>query len=411
MLKSPAIDHYLEWLGRISYREINNNFTYDPKTYELIAEIIELTSKIKPYNVITNARELWLTSDRGEFSDYIDDDELAERLADGETVEDIQKEWHDFYPEPTQWYRLVVIHDNHNDYKTIIIDNKQVLEIDPEKKHESHPYKVQDFAEWILYAVNRAIELLKSGQYMNIVREQLPYEQRTGTIIRKDLYDIFPDWREAEQAEFTAEQIEEFNARLQTPKRDKVPDLSAFEFYSICSVGYKECGYDCGGLTPKELYYKYADGRDAGLRDINMHSATAFYEWYENLRRGRTSGHPWEVIRGGNSTHVDLYVHYDDDGVSLTVCGDNRCPEAIKFFISIHRAGWPVELQNAELLSARIKETEKIGIVPRRTIPRYCSSYFPNENIIDYMNLPFENTDAVIKAIHWYDLDDIELNE
>ena len=411
MIKSPQISHYISMLGRLSYRNYGDDTTYDADTYTLIDTIINTMQQIKPASENSDARVLWITSDRGEFKDYIDDEELAERLADGETVEEIEKEWHDFFPKPTQWYRLAVVHDKYNDYKTIIIDNKQVLEIDPEKKHESHPYKVQDFAEWILDAVNRAIELLKSGQYMDIVREQLPYEQRTGTIIRKDLYDIFPDWREAEQAEFTADQIAEFKEYITAPKHDNRVDMSAFEFYSLCSVGYKECGYDCDGLTPKELYYKYADGRDAGLRDINMHSTTAFYAWYENLRLGRTSGHPWEVIRGGNSTHVDLFVHYDDDGVSLTVCGDNRCPEAVKFFIAIYRAGCPVELQNAELLSARINETEKIGIVPRRTIPRYCSGYFPNEAIIDYMNLPFENTEAVIKAAHWYDLDEIELNK
>jgi len=38
-------------------------------------------------------------------------------------------------------------------------------------------------------------------------------------------------------------------------------------------------------LTPLEKYLKMADGRDAGLRNIEGDSPGAFYEWYHNYGR------------------------------------------------------------------------------------------------------------------------------
>ena len=90
--------------------------------------------------------------------------------------------------------------------------------------------------------------------------------------------------------------------------------------YRFCSLGYQANQYDVSGLSPKEQYKKYADGRDEGLGEIDPDSPAAFAEWYV----GRRGGHPWEVCRGGNSTHVSLYVVKDQsDGYYLEVAGSS----------------------------------------------------------------------------------------
>ena len=413
MLKSPAIDHYIEWLGRISYREIDNNFTYDSKTYELIAEIIELISKIKPYNIITNARELWLTSDRGEFSDYIDDEACEERKSEfNETDEDMHKEWLDFYPEPTQWYHFVAMHDEDTGYIAICLNHKHVLEVDPTKEH-GYEHDIHEFLEWLLYAVKQALQRLEDGTYMNYLNTHLPYEHRTGTIVRKDFYDIFPEDRKAFKNELTDAQITEFKQYITEPLRSPLSTMTANQFYDVCSLGYKENAYDCEDLNNKELYYRFADGRDAGLITIDGDSATEFDTWYMNLRFGRTSGHPWEVCRGGNSTHVDLYVNKTKENTwNFIVCGKSigRYVEAIKFYIAIYRKGYPVTINDKDELLARINETEKIGIVPTGVFPRYCESYFPEETVIAFMNLPYDHRDEVIEKTSWYPIRKIEIN-
>ncbi len=41
-MKSPAISNYLDWLGRIEYRNVDNTFTYDKRSYKLIDELFIL---------------------------------------------------------------------------------------------------------------------------------------------------------------------------------------------------------------------------------------------------------------------------------------------------------------------------------------------------------------------------------
>lgn len=412
MLKSPAIDHYLEWLGRISYREVGNTFTYDVKSYKLINEIIELTSKIKPYNENTGARELWLTSVRGEFSDYIDKEAYDERIQEfDETDESMHKEWLDFYPELTQWYHFVAMKDEDTGYIALFLNHRHIIEVDPTKE-AGFEHDVHEFLEWILDAVKQALQQLKDGTYMDYLNANLPYEHRTGTIVRKDFYDIFPEDRKAFETELTDAQINEFKQYIHEPKRPPLTTMTADMFYDLCALGYRENNYDYSEANNCALYYRFADGRDAGLITIDGKSYTAFDEWYTNLRRGITLGHPWEVCRGGNSTHVDLYVNKTkDDCWEFIVCGKSigRYVEAIKFYIAIYREGWPVTISDKEELLARIDETEKIGIVPTGVFPRYCESYFPEETVIAFMNLPYEHKDEVIEKTSWYPIKNIEI--
>ena len=71
----------------------------------------------------------------------------------------------------------------------------------------------------------------------------------------------------------------------------------------------------------------------------------------------------------------------------------------------------PVYMYNGSILAKRVLETEKIGIVPDGIFPAYCDSMFEDDDIIDYMNLPFEETDKVAEKCVWYEIPDVELIE
>ena len=156
----------------------------------------------------------------------------------------------------------------------------------------------------------------------------------------------------------------------------------------------------------------HADRRDEGLGEIDPDSSEAFADWYHTRNRG---GHPWEVCRGGNSTHVSLYVYHDEEGWSLAVAGSawTRCLEAMKFFLVLHRAGLPVTMREAPMLKARVLGEEKIGIVPKGVFPAYCQSYFPDEDVIDYMNLPDAEADRkwLAERCVWQPIEHVGLSE
>jgi len=62
-----------------------------------------------------------------------------------------------------------------------------------------------------------------------------------------------------------------------------------------------------------------------------------------------------------------------------------------------------VVLDEAKVLADRLAEREKIGIVPEGVIPAYCERRFPNEHIIDFVNLPFEDREKFLPFCTWQD--------
>lgn len=43
-----------------------------------------------------------------------------------------------------------------------------------------------------------------------------------------------------------------------------------------------------------------------------------------------------------------------------------------------------------------------VGVVPEGVIPRYCDYLFPEEKILTFMNLPWEESNVIEKSVIWY---------
>ena len=109
------------------------------------------------------------------------------------------------------------------------------------------------------------------------------------------------------------------------------------------------------------------------------------------------------------SHSAEVVISYAWTGQSF-----GRSAEAIKFFLALRRHGMPVILSDARGLAARITETDVIGIVPEGVLPVYCESWFPRNDILDFMNLPFENNSRRAKIIakaQWYPLEQARLKD
>lgn len=409
-MKAPEISRYIDYLGNHSH--LGNPVTYDEKTYRLLDEIFALLSRIEPATK-NGARKLWLKADRGTIDDFGDYEELLD-YGEVKNYEEFERMWKDYFPDEIEWYELTAIRDEETGYRGISLANRFVIVDSPNTEHSS-PRDISEFAEWLRDAIQDCINELEAGTYNESVQRALPAKHRIGTILRKDLWDVFPDAREAFFMNISKEDVDAFIAYMNKQGSEynsvegRIKEMTANDFYTFCSLGYQANRYEGIELTPKAQYYKHADGRDDGLSDIDPHSPSAFAEWHQD--KNRRGGHPWEVCRGGNSTHVSLYVHSDENGYFLSVAGssEGRCIEAIHFYLALKRAGLPVYMHDGDLLVDRLLEREKIGIVPEGVIPSYCHSLFPNERIIDFMNLPYENAEKVASKCTWQVLREVRL--
>ncbi len=171
--------------------------------------------------------------------------------------------------------------------------------------------------------------------------------------------------------------------------------MTANDYFEYCRIAYhaakeKDQIID-QTLSGLELYKKYADGRHEGLLDLDPDSEKDFADWIDHEDSKRSSGgHPFEIKRGGNTTHIDLLVYrsqyFDKDKfiVSIRAGATNRLREAICMCLAIHEAGLPICIEDAEGIRRRLLAQDNIGIVPHfDSLHRANQSFYDHESVDD----------------------------
>jgi hypothetical protein len=141
------------------------------------------------------------------------------------------------------------------------------------------------------------------------------------------------------------------------------------------------------------MYVLYADGRHDGLLDINPASEKEFADWIDGTHPKRgMGGHPWEIKRGGNTTHIDLIVSrpalYRKEGFKVELPGESigRIVETMRMFLAIHEAKLPISITNPEGVRKRLLAQDNIGIIPTYTSRHRADQHFgKDEDVFDVM--------------------------
>jgi hypothetical protein len=146
------------------------------------------------------------------------------------------------------------------------------------------------------------------------------------------------------------------------------------------------------------MYKIYSDGRHEGLLDIDPSSEQKFADWIDGKHPKRErGGHPWEIMRGGNTTHIDLAVSrpfsYRKEGFKIELCGESICRmvETLRMFLAIYEAKIPISIANPEGVRKRLLAQDNIGF-----IPSYAALHRANQH--------FSEDDDVFDVMHYNDL-------
>ena len=171
------------------------------------------------------------------------------------------------------------------------------------------------FIDWLIAEVQKCISMIRAGTYNDYISKHLSWKHRTGSILRKDEWRVYPERRDILMEGLSDKDLQDFLDYMRMNEgttNERLPEMTSGLFFKCCALGYAACRYDHTDLQARDQYKKHADGRDDGLLEIDENDPTSFKTWY--LDSSRYGGHPWEVCRGGNSTHINLYVHHDDGG-------------------------------------------------------------------------------------------------
>ena len=178
-MKAPEIKHYIDWLGRVEYRNINCSFTYDETSYAAIDRIFRLLHRLEPGPENTSW-ELWLRAERGTIEDFGSFEELR---ADGqvESFEEFETWWHSEFPEEAAWFHFAAGEDQKIGYRAIFLGHRHVLEVDG-RRERSFPNDISKFTAWLEEAVRDTVQMVETGSYQELVERELPMGQPFRTI-------------------------------------------------------------------------------------------------------------------------------------------------------------------------------------------------------------------------------------
>jgi len=173
--------------------------------------------------------------------------------------------------------------------------------------------------------------------------------------------------------------------------------MTAATYFDYCKIAYiagKRKGETVDeSLSGREMYIRYADGRHEGLLDIDETSEQEFADWIDGSHPKRAmGGHPWEIKRGGNTTHIDLYVirpYIKKEGFKIELRGESigRMVETMKMLLAIHEASLPISIANPEGVRKRLLTQDNIGIVPCYSSLHRANQHFRKEDdVYDVMH-------------------------
>jgi len=241
----------------------------------------------------------------------------------------------------------------------------------------------------------RALPVLLREVYEKVKKDSIAYHLwlnknvsvhlKQGIIPSVFLRELLPEYRRFDKALSKAE-MGKMISILQKYKDPHLDKMTANKFFDYCKVAYLANGrktYPEMNLKSSgfELYDRWADSRDGGLKKIRRDSPKAFEQWYKS---DKWSGcHPWEIYRGGNSTHIDMAVVWNENQkkwkILLSAFSSTRLIETCRIAIALWEANMPFELSDSKSYSLRLTANDWIGILPRHHGLSYGWHDFPED--------------------------------
>lgn len=410
-MNTPQIDAIIDWFGRGPPGRRGPEAPAPPWLIAAGKSCLAQVGKVEPMRDKTDASwTLWLRSERGPISAFGDFAELRE-AGEVATHAEFEELWREYYPDPVAWHEIKLWH--HEQRLGVVVDHKCHLEIDFAAGTVGPDFsdsELERFGRWLLIGVEQEAQkiLADPAAYHDFLNRNLPVRKRYGKIRRMDIWLGLPDVVRPDR-ELGAEQLSRFEQVVSELDQEALlpAALTLARFLEYCEICYDAGGYFTDRPEPLSARQKYlasADGRHEGLLDIDPDSPAAFREWYRTRHGG---GHPWEICRGGNSTHISLQVADRGAGWQLYLAGfsRSRVVETARMAIALHARKIPFILVNGEAMLRMLQGVDWVGIVPDNVTPKYCHGDFPAaDRIGDFINPWFDPELAALveaKAI-WY---------
>ena len=162
-MKAPKIKHWIRVLR-------GGKSEFDEETRQAIDRVFEQIQRIEPSGEYQR-REVWLLD----------------------------------YPNEIEWIHLLTIENK--DYRAIYLGRELIYQSQIYESHEPYECTLKELFSWIGDALKNSICEMQRGLYNEDVSKNLAVHQRTGTIARKDYWELFPNVKTDYLSDITQEEI------------------------------------------------------------------------------------------------------------------------------------------------------------------------------------------------------------
>ncbi len=165
--------------------------------------------------------------------------------------------------------------------------------------------KVEEEYPTIFKEALRFVLLIKKTKN-KILEETVPYDIRTGRILGKYIMERLMPKKEGKKI------LQDYQQYLE--KELKVFQISLNDYLNTAALGYQAAyGDKTKGLSPLEMYKRWADGRDCGMLEIkDKESKRAYAYWLKH--ESHCGGHPFEIVFSWHAHGIHLYPPAPDYG-------------------------------------------------------------------------------------------------
>ena len=399
MMTAPKLDFLIDVFDSRNY----NPQSYDVLVKEKLDKLYDLLDRIKPLSD-DEYKVLYFSSERGSIEEYINYNDENE-YCDAEKYQEFVDRFNEDYPDEIYWYKMTST--RYKNYRMISINSKNIIYVDMDNETSNFEnYQLQELLDFLIKKVKECIKKLENGTYNDYTKENYSYKNKFGVIRRKYYWNLYPEIKKNLLNEISPEEMDYFIKNAREKQDNRIKNMTSGKYFDYVGLVYKNIGYEIGDLTNKELYLKYADGRDEGLSKVDENSSAQFDKWYND--DARFGGHPWEIIRGHSFARINLQVVHDEFGYYLLLDGSIilRKIEIAKIFNVLNKNGIPVQIYNVHAIKDAFSGEDYIGIVPDEIVPIACGGYFKEYKPLEFMHMEY---DKILKHIKWESLENIEL--
>ena len=394
-MTAPLLKRYVDRIN-----EPNGFYLEDEEDIELFKKIESIVRELPPNGDDCDSRRLWISIPRGPIEDFGEFDE-----EEWDTYDDFVDFWKCYHPDEADWY--VFYYEKPPNGSSFIVLGELILFMTEggHNPYRKRSYYHTDLLKWLVGAIRVQVDNIKSGTYHDLVVKELPIGYRKGVVKRSDIWDSGYWTKENDLDGTTEKDIEEFanlvDEGIDGPPKTRLGSMTLNDYLSLCSLCFKTRGNDIAGMTLKEQYSRFADGRDDGMLELDPDDPDAFKEFV----RTSHSGHIWEIRSGHGWSMMHLFPRNDEKGWYTVLNGSFDRTDFVHIALSLFAQGIPLTVNDAKKVLKALRGEDYIGIVPRDDWPFYAQYRFKEYDVLECITFRDDLYAKLKNNILWYEVD------